>query len=505
LCGSFPNSAAAQAPESRNLSSINVESSPQLFAIMCALAAAGFDSESAALAATPAQEQLREDLLKLQGPAVDALRQFYRQHQMTNARETFSPYISFALVVGPPPKFSFLLNHDQLPPDVLGLEGFDEVLVNFYREAQIERRWRGIQPEYEKGIQRFDSPVRRIVTLSTAYLREILTPSQRTFTLYVEPMVGPRTNFRNYLDHYDVVVNPSPVLPLDDIRHAFLHFLLDPLPLKFDALVLSKKALLNFAARAPRLPVEYQRDFTSLFSECLIRAVELRLTRQSPAQLEAALVDADRSGFVLVRPLVDQLKKFEKAEPAMHYYFPDLVRGIDVAAEEQRLQKVEFAAAGESAAPSQLHAHSGETELDRLLTEGDRQIALQNGAAAAEVFEHILQKYPDVPRAVYGLAVASVLQRNGDRAKELFEKLVKPAAVSASGSAPPPVEPDVLAWSHVYLGRIHDVEGDRNLALIEYRAALGVEGAPEAARVAAQRGVSTGYQPKRPVDDSKRP
>jgi hypothetical protein len=152
-----------------------------------------------------------------------------------------------------------------------------------------------------------------------------------------------------------------------------------------------------------------------------------------------------------------------------------------------------------------LHAHSGETELDRWLSEGDRQIALQNGVAAGEVFEHILLKYPDVPRAVYGLAVASVLQRNGDRAKELFEKLVKPAAAPAPGAVSPPADPDVLAWSHVYLGRIHDVEGDRNLALNEYRAALGVEGAPEAARVAAQRGVSTGYQPKRPADDSKRP
>ncbi len=491
--------------ETRNLSSINVESSQQLFATMCALAAAGFDSESADLGATPAELQLRDDLMKLQGPAVDALRKFYRQHQLANARETFSPYISFGLVVGPPPKFPFVLIHDQLPPDVLGLEGFDEILANFYREARIEQRWHSVQPEYEKGIQRFDSPVRRIVTVSTAYLREILAPSQRTFTVYVEPLVGSRTNFRDYLDHYDVVVSPSPVLPLDDVQHAFLHFLLDPLPLKFDALVLTKKSLLNFAAKAPRLPIEYQRDFTSLFTECLIRAVELRLTRHTPAQLEAVLVDDDRSGYVLVRPLVTQLKIFEKAEPAMHYYFPDLVRGIDVAAETQRLQQMEFAAADDSATPSQLHAHSGETELDRWLSEGDRQIALQNGVAAGEVFEHILLKYPDVPRAVYGLAVASVLQRNGDRAKELFEKLVKPAPAPASGAAPPPADPDVLAWSHVYLGRIHDVEGDRNLALNEYRAALGVEGAPEAARVAAQRGVSTGYQPKRPADDSKRP
>jgi hypothetical protein len=45
----------------------------------------------------------------------------------------------------------------------------------------------------------------------------------------------------------------------------------------------------------------------------------------------------------------------------------------------------------------------------------------------------------------------------------------------------------------VYLGRINDLEGERDLALAEYRAALAVTGAPEAAYVAAQRGVEQKY------------
>ena len=41
---------------------------------------------------------------------------------------------------------------------------------------------------------------------------------------------------------------------------------------------------------------------------------------------------------------------------------------------------------------------------------------------------------------------------------------------------------------------MYDVEGKRDLAVLEYRAALAVAGAPDAARTAAQRGIETGYQ-----------
>lgn len=41
---------------------------------------------------------------------------------------------------------------------------------------------------------------------------------------------------------------------------------------------------------------------------------------------------------------------------------------------------------------------------------------------------------------------------------------------------------------------MYDVEGKRDLAVLEYRAALAVQGAPNSARDAAQRGIVTGYQ-----------
>jgi hypothetical protein len=91
------------------------------------------------------------------------------------------------------------------------------------------------------------------------------------------------------------------------------------------------------------------------------------------------------------------------------------------------------------------------------------------------------------------LAVASALSGKPERARELFSKVIAASKSSPAENAAPP-DPGNISWSHIYLGRMYDVEGQRDLAVAEYQAALAVAGAPESARIAAQRGVETGYQ-----------
>ncbi len=482
-----------------NYTGISVEPSPQLFSTLCALDAAGFGADESTLAEMPSRLALREDLLKMQGPATEALRQYYNDNVLADPGETLSHFITFALAVGPPPGFTYRMNHELLPPDVLPIEDFQEILVNFYREAHLDARWAKIAPEYVRAAARYQAPVRRIVTATDDYLREVLKPQgRRAFAVYVEPLVGNRTNFRNFGDQYAIVVGTPSQMPVDEIQHAYLHFVLDPLPLRYREEIMSRRALLNIAARAPRLPVEYQTDFLAFADECFIKSVELRLRHLSPAQLEASLNDADRAGFILVRPFVAGLQKFEKAEPSMSYYFPDLLAGIDVEAEQERLQNIHFEPAIAAAEPRQADAAvSQPSELDAWLAEGNHEIAAKDAAAAAATFEKILAKYPDEPRATYGLAIASVLGGHAARARDLFLTLVSGPAAATSDSRKPgaPTDPTILAWSHVYLGRIYDLEGDRDAGLAEYRAAIGVIGAPEAARVAAGRGIDAAYSP----------
>jgi hypothetical protein len=51
-------------------------------------------------------------------------------------------------------------------------------------------------------------------------------------------------------------------------------------------------------------------------------------------------------------------------------------------------------------------------------------------------------------------------------------------------------DPMVLAWSHIYLARIYDDEGQPRQAQAEYQAALTVQGSPEQARQAAEKGLA---------------
>ena len=485
---------------------IAVEANPQIFDTMCALDAAGFGADESTLSEMPARLALRGDLLKMQGSAADALREFYRDHALANPADTLSRYITFALAVGPPPSFEFETNHDLLPPDVLSMDGFQSVLAAFFKEARLDLRWAKVQPEYEPFVDRYRPSVRKVVTVVDAYLREVERPSTgRSFAVYVEPLVGARTNFRNFGDKYAIIVGTDPDARADAIQHAFLHFKLDPLVLKYRPLVDIRRDLLNIAARAPRLPQDYRTDFVSFTDECLIKAVELRLRHLAPDRLETEMRDADESGFILVRPFVTQLQKFEKDEPAISYYFPDLIAGIGVDAEKARLKNFAFAPA-ESTPARDAHgetaAEAQPSQLERWLAEGDRAIASRDASAATAAFQTVLAKYPDEPRGLYGLAIASVLSGKADEARGLFERLIYLRNSRSSQASAAQIDPAIIAWSHVYLGRIHDLEGERDLALKEYTAALGIEGSPEAARVAAQSGVETAYTaPQRPGDD----
>jgi tetratricopeptide (TPR) repeat protein len=494
--------AVAQSIAQQSKSPVGIESSSQLFATMCALDAAGFDPEGGG---TPARMRLRAQMESLHGPAVDALRKFYQDHVLGDPGATLSRYVVYALVMGPPPDFEIQVHREDVSPDALALEGFGEVLANFYAEAHIDSIWQQVQPQYEAAATNIAGPISDIVLVTGGYLREVVNPhSPQTFTVYVEPLVGVRSNFLNLGDQYAFIVDPGRDLPLVEIRHAFLHFFLDPLAYRFHNTIVADQRLLDFAVRAPRLPPEYRDDFTSYFTECLVRAVELRLDH--PTDLEARLVSEDEDGYVLVRPLVTQLMKFEKEAPPMSLYYPDLVHGINVGAEAQRLDTVKFAPRTEDV--EQPHVAIGYADNADLI-EGEQDIALNHADGAAAAFERVLARHPNEARAVYGLAVASLMQNQAGRAEELFEKIIaagtEPASTSAapagdaSGTPTAPVDdldrPDarMLSWSHVYLGRLYDVQGDRDHAVIEYRAALSVEGAPDSAKAAAQKGVDQSF------------
>jgi tetratricopeptide (TPR) repeat protein len=504
--------ASAQPPAARlrtrvaTQSTVSVDGSEAMFTTMCALLAAGFESKVSADNWSAFRAQMRERLRKQQGPAVDAVREFYKQHELRDPGATLSRYLWFGLVSGPAPGFRSALRRDELPPEVISLEGFSEILSNYYQEQKIGDLWRQVQPIYSREVERLHEPVSQVVFVSAAYLREILDASHpRTFTIVVEPLVGRITNVRNFGDHYALVLSGGEEIPADVIRHAFLHFLLDQLPLMYPHVIAVKRPIFERAAAAPRLSTEVKDDFDSYFAECTVRAVELKLKRISPGEREAALNRDDEDGYVLVRPLFGALPKFERSEPAMKYFFPELVRAIDAGAEVQRLEAVNFApletaqtsdetsreevARRRKAQPTTV---PNDAEVLAALTEGERRIAEKNPRAAEAAFQKVLAKYPDQPRAWYGMAWVAMLQEDWPRAKQIFGRLT-------SGEHAAAQDPMVLAWSHIYLAHIYDDEGNSEVAKAEYQSALAVEGSPVQAKQAAQKGLAASVADKPPA------
>src|SRR5580700_6795795 len=479
------------------VTNLSVDGSEAMFTTMCALLAAGFEADVSAEHWTPMRAQLRDRMQHQQGPAVDALREFYKKHELADAGAMLSQYVWFGLVSGPAPKFTPTLRRDELPPEVISLEGFSEILSAYYVEQHIGRLWVQVQPVYNREIDQIHDSVSQIVFVATNYLRELATPGDpRTFTIIVEPLVGRITNVRNFQDHYAIVLSGSADVPVDVVRHAFLHFLLDPLPLQYPHVIAVKRPLYDVATRAPRLTPDLRDDLPSYFAECLVRAVELKLKRMSPGEREAAIDNDDTDGYILVRPLFKALASFEGAEPSMKLYFPDMVRTIDVNAEVKRAQTVKFATGG--SAPKQgdtaaeqvartrkPHPTTIPNDSDAIadLTEGERRIAEKNPRAAESSFQRVLAKYPDQPRAWYGIGLVALLDRDAIRAKEVFGRLT-------TGEHAATQDPMVLTWSHIYLARIYDDEGQPEQAKTEYQAALAVNGGPEQAKQAAQKGLA---------------
>jgi len=503
-------------PQVEAVSPVSVEQSPQLFAAICAAYAGGFpvdppENQASLRIAVLRELDRRGAFSTSPGPALGALREFYRRHESADRGATLARYVSYGLVAGPPPRFALAQPTEDVPPDAMALEGFSEILAAWFQEEHLEELYQRAKPAYERQARELARTLGQITLLETGYIREILSPSlSRTFRVYAEPLVGARSNFRNYGGSFLLVVDPQRDSAPEAIRHALLHFLLDGVAMTHRPPLEGRKALLDVVARAPRLPIEYREDIVALADECLVKAVELRIQKLPKERAQAALDAAEADGFVLIRPMYASLETYEKGEDKLSVFYAAYIQKINLVAEAKRLASVKFAALEEP--PAAETAMTAEpqpaplSELDQWLITGEGQLAEKNTKAARATFERILEKYPNLPRAQYGLAVCVIVDGEEDRGKALLEQVVseltQPGSAPASrgttlAGAPGPAlpasardDPQTLAWAHIWLGRIYDQRGLHDTAGVEYRAALAVKGAPQPVLDAAQRGLA---------------
>jgi len=454
---------------------------------MAAINAAGYNADAASPNNSELRETIRQELAAKQIPSLPALRDFYLEHRQNDATADLSQYISFALSVNGPPAFALKGRAVETPPDVAALDGFGPLLAQFYREAAIEDLWNRSQPAFEQAIERYHEPVSEAVLQVNGFLRnETSGASSAWFQIYIDLLGAPnQIQTRSYGRNYYVVITPSAEPRVRDVRHAYLHYLLDPMATRHEEIVMRKRGLADHAQRAPALDQSFKSDYLLLVTESLIKAIEARLDKQ-PALANQAMLE----GYILTAYFAEQLPAYLKQEQAMRFYYPEMVKAIDLKREDARLSEIEFVSQA-PVRPAKLVERPRPAEpqgVYKTLAQAEQLYTDRNLEAARQLFLKGLEETGEQPlhaKAYYGLARIAALEKNPEMAERLFEKTLECQP-----------EPQVRAWALVYLARLSDAAGDRAQATRRYREALAVEGASPAAREAAEQGVQRSFEKK---------
>ncbi len=459
-----------------------------LFTVLAAINAAGYDADLASATNNPLRQAVRDYIIKTNPPSLEELKRFFAAHKQKNNGAELSQYVSYSLLVTGPPAFEYKLKPSELPPDVVPMEGLGELLSRFYKEANIAAIWKQSQPAIDQVLAAYQPPVTQSIMQVNAYLRNPTSGYLgRHFQVYVDLLGAPnQIHTRSYRDDYYIVVTSSVDPQVDEVRHGYLHYLLDPLVLKHAEELSKKRSLFDFAQGIEALDQSYKDDYSLLVTECLIKAIEARLT-PGAAKKQAAVDLATREGFIFTPAFADALPIYEKQDLAMRFYFKEVVASIDLRNETRRLDKVQFAHERTAKVAKSIEPPPPAplTGVAKSLIDADDLYRARKLDEARDAYLKILKQKDEQAahaKAYYGLARIATLQRDGELAERMFQKTLD---MSPDG--------ETRAWSLVYLGRLADAQGQRDNATKHYQAALQVKDATNGARQAAEQGLKQSF------------
>jgi tetratricopeptide (TPR) repeat protein len=457
-------------------SNLQLSYSENLFAVLAAANAAGYDEGLNLPDNNPLRQELRDYLARQNIPVLPELKTFYRKHMAKNGVQDLSQYISYALSVAGPPDFGWRTRDVDVPPDAMALSGFTPLLIDFYRQARVQELWERARPRYDKETEKYHASLVATTNSVDSYLR-VSSGGYigRHFLVYIDLLGAPeQVQTRNYGDDAFVIVTPSEKPRVFDIRHAYLHFEIDPVATKYGLALDQKRGLIDYAQTAP-LESAYKNDFVLLASESLIKAVESRLDK-NPSEINQAA----RQGYILAPFFSEQLPIFEKQQQGMRYYLEDMIAAIDLKHEDTRIAGIKFDTAPLVRAGKVVvtPVQSKLSESGQTLERADdlyRERKLDN---AKELYLKSLEQSgspAEHSQAWYGLARIAVLQNQPDAAVKLFEKTL---TASPDGQT--------KAWTLVYLARLSKASNDPEKAAKLYQEAIAVPDASRGALEAAQ-------------------
>ena len=502
-------------------SAITLETSEPLFDLAVALNACGYDADLAA--SSPVRQQIRleiNDELKASAPARDsrdALCDYVQKHTLADSGRNVAQYVSLALYLSPPPALTSTVEATELPPDSTQVINILPLLRTFAEDVHLHVIWLRHRAEYDEQLRLVHDPLTKMILSTNIFLRlPVSSYDGRRFLVLLEPMLAPSTtNARIYANDYVVVASPAAEpagsVHMDEIRHTYLHYEVEPLVYARAGAMDRLLPLLKGVRDAP-LDFAYRSDIVALLTECLIKAIEIQTmdvgmpmpTRPEVVKQRSDMekYDADlsayqkqaeiarrkkvdlamRQGWVLVEYFYDKLSVMEKESISLKEDIGEMVYGMDVDRELHHDLQIAFLPEGTHDVVRRMPVPPTGLRLAEMKM-------MQGSPAEAEAIAEKVLTDPkgDHAQAHYILARIDVMERQPEQAVTHFE-----AALQSSK------DPRTLAWSHIYLGRLYDVQQDRKRALEEYRAALAVRDSLPDTKIAADKGIKEPFAlPKR--------
>jgi predicted negative regulator of RcsB-dependent stress response len=192
-------------------------------------------------------------------------------------------------------------------------------------------------------------------------------------------------------------------------------------------------------------------------------------------------------GFVLTQYFYEQMIQFERDPASLKDAIGEMVYSMDVDQQVHRARQIEFdkESDGEVLGRSKPRKLTGLDLAEAKLAAGDTAsasaLARQTLAEPSDTLESVAAG----ARANFILARAAAMTGHPDDAIDRFQKTLSTTK-----------EPRLLAWSHIYLGRMLDLDCKRDEAVSEYRLALTMRDGQQDTRLAAERGVKAAYAVK---------
>jgi tetratricopeptide (TPR) repeat protein len=474
-----------------------LEVSETFFTLAAALNSCGYDAGLEA--SMPLRQAVRAELQSAIQQSPEAIKarngicQFWIEHQQPGKDNDVTPYLSLALDLGPPPAFAPTLSEADLAPDAAHVLGVVSLLQKFYRAAGIQALWQKHQPEYQALVNQLHDPVSQVLTQTDLYLKVPFSnyPGQR-FVVYLEPLLSPaQVDSRNFGSNYYMVVSPDREghVRFPEVRHTYLHFVLDPMAMSHGTSLKQLEPILEDVRTAP-MGTSFKNDISLMVNECLIRAIEARITipKSNEAARNAYVQRSVEEGFVLTRFFYDQLGDFEKESTGLKNAYGNLLHVMSLERERKRAHEVVFR---DQATPEIVSAVQPAPDEERILNIAEQKLAAGDREGAQKLAAQVVQHNHggDGPgHAVFILARIATLDGKMEEARVSFEQAVQSVHDSR-----------MLAWSHIYLGRIYDIQLNRTVAVEHYRAALAAGDPSADTKAAAERGLAAPYQAGRPA------